>query len=90
MPEVAFVFVTEIAAPVTVCAVVPFAPEMAMFNPFNVDDAAAVEVEAIFTTLPLVTELDAKFAPVPVVSESAATLKPDDVPVPVVTVAVIA
>jgi hypothetical protein len=44
----------------------------------------------MLTTLPEVTELDAKFAPVPVVSESAATLKPEDVPVPVVTVAVIA
>lgn len=90
VPLVAFVFVTLIDAPVTVCAVVLFAPLMAMFSPFNVDDAAAVEVLAIFTTLPDVTELEAKFAPVPVVSESAATLKPDDVPVPVVTVDVIA
>jgi hypothetical protein len=90
VPLVAFVFVTLIAAPVTVCAVVPFAPLMAMFNPFSVDDVAAVEVEAILTTLPEVTELEAKFAPVPVVSESAATLKPELVPVPVVTVAVIA
>jgi hypothetical protein len=52
VPDVAFVFVTLIDAPVTVCAVVPFAPLMAMFSPFSVDDAAAVEVLAILTTLP--------------------------------------
>jgi hypothetical protein len=59
---------------------------MAMFSPFNVDDAAAVEVLAMLTTLPDVTELDEKLMPVPVVSELAAKTTPDVAPVPVVTV----
>lgn len=86
VPLVAFVFVTEIDAPVTVCAVVPFAPLMAMFKPFSVLDAAAVEVLAILTTLPEVTELDEKLTPVPVVNELAAKTTPEVAPVPVVTV----
>ena len=73
VPLVAFVFVTLIAAPVTVCAVVPFAPLMAIFSPLSVDEAAAVEVEAIFTTLPDVTELDEMSTPLPVVRLFAVT-----------------
>lgn len=59
VPEVPFVFVTLIVAPVTVCALVPFAPDIAMFSP-STPVAPAVEVEAMLTIEPEVTELDEK------------------------------
>lgn len=86
VPDVAFVFVTLMIAPRTVCAVEAFAPLMAIFSPVSVLDAAAVEVEAIENTLPEVTDDDENSNPFPVVKLLAVPRTPAVAPVPVVTV----
>ena len=87
-PEVAFVLVTEIFAPVTVCPLDALAPVEVIFTRVRVLLAAAVLVEAMLIKLPELMELVEKLIPVPVVREFAAKTTPDEAPVPVVTVGV--